>query len=116
MGKEKYLIEVDAAPGMTFREGLIYFALNMSIIAIAGVGMAVTAVAENLPWIILAIAVGGSLIAWTVTRCILMLRSGQASQIKTPEIVVISSRDQERLETYQPTLLPQPKKRRWLWK
>lgn len=116
MGKEKYLIEADTATGMTFREGIICLLLNMGFMGALGIALAISAVAEMLPWIILAAAVGGSVLTWTITRCILMLRSGQTEKTNTPEIVVISSKDQAWLEAYQPPLLPQPKKRGWLWK
>lgn len=61
-----------------FKESLLLMVLQIGFVALLGLTLAITAIAQALPWIILAGAVGLCLVSITVTGCIIWVRRRQA--------------------------------------
>jgi hypothetical protein len=63
------------------RESMFIFLAQLAFAAILAAALAITAIAQSLPWIILAGSLGLCLIIVTVTGCILKLRRRSAPPV-----------------------------------
>lgn len=80
-----------------FKESLLLMVLQMGFVALLGLALAITAIAQALPWIILAGAVGLCLISITVTGCVIWIRRRQAKQLPPPVVYIIQPGEPPRL-------------------
>ena len=66
------------------KEGMFLFVVWFGVMASLAIALAITAIAEMLPWIILAGAAGVCAIIGTTTACIIKLRQSRQPQSPPP--------------------------------